>query len=192
MNKKKFKIVLNAPATLTFVVLCLIVTLVGVATGGYTTRVAFTIARTSFKDPMMYLRLFTHVLGHADMSHFLGNASFLLLLGPLLEDKYGSRVIVEVVLITAVVTGLIMILLFPSTGLCGASGVVFAFILLSSCAGFRDREIPITFILVAVIYLGQQIITGITQNDNVSQLAHIIGGIVGTIIGYLLNFKKSK
>lgn len=192
MNKKRFKIVLNAPATLTFVALCLIVTILGMATGGLTTKYLFMTYRTSLKDPLMYVRMFTHVLGHSDMAHFFGNASLLLLLGPLLEDKYGSRVIVEVVLITGFVTSLVMLLLFPSTALCGASGVVFAFILLSSCAGFRDREIPITFLLVAVIYIGQQVIDGITARDNISQMAHIVGGLVGTAIGYMLNYKKKR
>jgi GlpG protein len=76
--------------------------------------------------------------------------------------------------------------------LLGASGVVFAFILLTSFTGFREGEIPLTFILVAVIYLGQQIWDGVTVRDNVSNLSHIIGGLVGSGAGYLLNKKNDK
>ncbi|MCD8380357.1 MAG: rhomboid family intramembrane serine protease, partial [Lachnospiraceae bacterium] len=73
---------------------------------------------------------------------------------------------------------------------CGASGVGFARILLSSNVGVRQREIPLTFILVAVIFLGQQVYEGITLQDNISNMAHIVGGITGSVFGYILN-KKS-
>ena len=75
--------------------------------------------------------------------------------------------------------------------MCGASGVVFAFIILASFTGFKEGEIPLTFILVAVIFIGQQVYEGIAVQDNISNMAHIIGGIIGAVLGYLLN-KKSK
>ena len=71
--------------------------------------------------------------------------------------------------------------------LCGASGVCFAFILLSSFTSFREGEIPLTVILVAVIFLGQQIYEGIAYQDQISNMAHIFGGIVGGMIGFALN-----
>ena len=63
---------------------------------------------------------------------------------------------------------------------------VFAFILLSSITSFKKGEIPITFILVAVIYLGGQIYDGMFANDNISNMSHIIGGIVGAFCGFFL------
>ena len=76
---------------------------------------------------------------------------------------------------------------FPSVALCGASGIVFAFIVLASFTGFREGEIPLTFLLVAAIYIGQQVYQGITVVDNISNMAHIVGGAVGSVTGYLLN-----
>ena len=87
--------------------------------------------------------------------------------------------------------GVVNYVFFWNSALCGASGVVFAFILMSSFTSFREGEIPITFILVAVIYLGQQIYEGIVLQDNISNMAHILGGVVGGILGFSLN-KKSK
>ena len=78
---------------------------------------------------------------------------------------------------------------FPSAALCGASGVVFAFILLSSFTNFKEGELPLTFVLVAVFFIGQQIWEGITVQDNISNMAHIVGGIIGGILGYGLNKK---
>ena len=76
---------------------------------------------------------------------------------------------------------------FWNVGLCGASGVVFAFIILASFTGFKEGEIPLTFILVAVIFIGQQVYEGIDVQDNLSNMAHIVGGIVGAVLGYALN-----
>ena len=89
---KKFKISYNAPITLTFVIVCFIATILGVITRAAVTRVLFMTYRDSFANPMTYLRLFTHVFGHSGWSHFIGNASYLLLLGPMLEEKYGAKV----------------------------------------------------------------------------------------------------
>ena len=105
----------------------------------------------------------------------------------MLEEKYGSKKILWVILITALVTGLMNYILFPQVALCRASGVVFAFILLTSFTSFKNGEIPLTFILVAVIFLGQQVYEGVFLQDNISNLSHVKGGIIGSIVGYKLN-----
>ena len=59
-------------------------------TGGASNRALFITYHSSLKAPMTYVRLFTHVLGHVDWEHFIGNMMYILLLGPMLEEKYGS------------------------------------------------------------------------------------------------------
>lgn len=189
--KKKIRITFNAPLVLIFALLCGAATLV-IALAGKEGMRFFSTFGSSFSDPMTYLRLFTHVLGHAGLAHLVGNLAYILLLGPGLEEKYGAKNLLLVILVTAVVTGLVHNLLFPNSMLLGASGVVFAFILLTSFTDFREGEIPLTFILVAVIYLGQQIWEGVAVRDNVSNLTHIIGGLVGGGAGYLLNRDRKK
>ena len=190
MEKKKIKITFNSKVVLIFVFSCFVATILGIISKGYLTELLFATRRSSLMNPLTYIRFFTHVLGHSGWEHFIGNVSYLLILGPMLEEKYGSKVILEIILITGFVTGLFMYFAFPDVMLCGASGVVFAFIVLSSFTGFKDGEIPLTFILVTVIYIGQQIVQGITANDNISQMGHILGGIIGAAVGYLLNSKK--
>ena len=188
---KKLKITYNAPITLGFVIICFIATLLGVISNGTITQTLFMTYHSSLTNPMTYLRFITHIFGHSGWSHFIGNASYLLLLGPMLEEKYGSKVLLEIMGITAVVTGLVNYIFFWNVGLCGASGVVFAFIILASFTGFKEGEIPLTFILVAIIFIGQQVYEGIAVQDNISNMAHIVGGIVGAIVGYLLNKKQN-
>lgn len=187
--KNKLRITWNSPVILTFVVVCLMATALNAITGGKSNEIFFMTYHSSLKSPMTYVRFFTHVFGHADWGHFIGNMSYILLLGPLLEEKYKSRTLIEVIAIAALITGLVNFIFFPNIALCGASGVVFAFMLLSSFTSFKEGEIPLTFLLVAIFFIGQQIIQGITLDDNISNMAHIVGGIVGGGCGYVLNKK---
>lgn len=189
MNKK-IQVSFNSPIILGFVILSFIVYIVDNLTGGFSTRLLFSVYRSSFISPFTYLRFFGHVLGHAGLDHFLGNIMLILVIGPMLEEKYGSSNILFVILATALVTGLVHFFAFPNVYLLGASGVVFAFILLSSFAGFRDGKIPFTFILVALLYIGQQVYQGVFVQDNISNLTHILGGIVGAVLGYIMNKEK--
>ena len=190
--KKGLRITFNAPLVLGFALACSIVTLIGSLTGEPSTARLFATYSASPADPLMYVRLFTHVLGHAGFIHLVNNMAYILLLGPGLEEKYGAKNLLVVILVTAVITGVVHNLLFPNSALLGASGVVFAFILMTSFTEFREGEIPLTFILVALIYLGQQIWDGITVKDDISNLSHIIGGLVGGGAGWVLNFGKNK
>ncbi len=187
MKKKKWRISYNSPAILTFVLICVAVTGLNYLTGGISNRTLFMTYHSSLTNPLTYLRFFTHVFGHANWSHLIGNATYLLLLGPILEEKYGSKQIVEIMAITAGVTGVLNYILFPNIALCGASGIVFALILLVSFAGFEDGTIPVTFILVAVLFLGEQVYEGIFETDNISNISHIAGGIIGAAFGFYLN-----
>jgi len=173
----------NAPVTLSFVFLSLAALLLGYLTGGASTRLLFSVYRCSLLDLLGYPRLLLHVLGHASFAHFSGNITLLLVLGPGLEERYGSRVILFAVLVTAFISGLAQWLLFPGVALLGASGIVFMMILMSSLGGSRGGGVPLTLILVFLIYVGGEVVKGISAQDNVSQLTHVIGGVCGTVLG---------
>ncbi len=187
---KRFKITFNSPVVLGFIFISFFALVFGYLTAGMSNRLLFVTYHSALSDPFTYVRFFTHVLGHSGWDHYIGNAAYILLLGPMLEEKYGSKRILQVILITAVVTGLINYLLFWNVALCGASGVVFAFILLTSFTSFRNGEIPLTFILVTIVFIGQQVYEGLFLMDDISNLSHIVGGIIGAIAGYKLNRKK--
>lgn len=190
MDKTKLKITYNAPVSLTFFFLCCFTLLLSLITGGRSNQLLFCVRGFSFLDPLSWLRLFTHVLGHQSFSHFIGNMMYLLLLGPLLEEKYGRKPLLDTIVITAFVTGLVACLL--NVSMLGASGVVFSFILMSSFTAFRQHTLPLTVILVAALYLGQQVYEMITAGGNVAYFAHIIGGLVGAGMGYLFSSRLHK
>lgn len=131
-QRKQLKVSFNSPVILTFSAICLVSLLLNYLTQGLSNRLVFSVYRSSFADPLTYLRFFGHVVGHANWEHLMGNMMLILIVGPLLEEKYGSQDILLVILTTALVTGLTNFIFFPHVQLLGASGVVFAFILLSS------------------------------------------------------------
>ena len=192
MNTKprKIRLKFNAPAVLGFVIICLAVQLLNVLTHGASNRTLFSVYGSPLLDPLTYVRCVGHVFGHADWSHLLNNMMYILILGPMLEEKYGSMNLIFVMLVTALVTGILHMLFSPGILLLGASGIVFAFILLASITTTEEGTIPVTFLLVAVLYIGQQIYEGVTVRDNVSQLTHIAGGIVGSVLGFVMRKNK--
>lgn len=192
MNKRKIGLSFNAPVVLGFTILCFVVLALDVVTNGNTTNSFFSVYSSSLVNPITYIRFFGHVVGHAGWEHLMGNIMMILVVGPLLEEKYGSSNILFVILSTALVTGIVNFVFFPNVQLLGASGVVFAFILLSSLTSITEGKIPITFILVAIIYIGEQVYSGIFINDNVANLTHIMGGLVGSVLGYIMNKYKMK
>lgn len=189
-NKKNFYISFNSPVILTFAGICLVALILGIITQGLTNNWFFSVYRSSFANPLTYIRFFGHICGHADWQHFIGNMMLILIVGPLLEEKYGSYNILFVILATALITGIIHFAIFPRVQLLGASGVVFAFILLSSFTSIKEGSIPATFILVAFIYLGQQVYDGIFIKDNISNITHIVGGCIGATLGYVMHKNK--
>lgn len=183
MKKRSLVIQYNSPVILNFALLALLVLALDAGTDGYSTTKFFSVYASSPTDPFAYIRLFGHVLGHAGYSHFIANMTLFLVVGPPLEEKYGSRRLLFAIAITALVSGLVQVFFFPATALLGASGIVFMMIVLSSLAGSRNGGIPLTLILVAVIYLGGEIMDAVTKTDNVSQLTHIVGGVCGAVLG---------
>ncbi len=189
-EKKRIKISFNSPAILGFSIICFIALILGYVTKDTSTNMLFCVYRSSLLDITTYIRFIGHVFGHAGWEHFIGNIMLILVVGPLLEEKYGTLNIVFVMLATALVTGMVNYLFFPEIKLLGASGIVFALILLSSFTSIKEGAVPLTFILVAVIYIGEQVYNGIFVQDNISNLTHIIGGMVGAILGYVMNKNK--
>lgn len=179
------KIKYNSPVVLTFALICGAVLGINYLTAGASNTFLFSTYRGSMLNPLTYIRLFTHVLGHANLSHYVNNMMLFMLLGPMLEEKYGSKKLVAIIAISAFITGIVNMVL-SNNALLGASGVVFTFVVLSSMTAFEKKEIPLTLIIVAVLYIGNELLDGAFSKDNISQLAHIFGGLTGALCGFAI------
>lgn len=191
MSKKGFSIDMNAPVILGMTGLSLVVLIIDIATGASMVAL-FAAYRTSIEDPMQYIRLFTHVLVHADLSHYVGNFMMVLAIGPLVEEKYGSKRLCLITVITALITGLVNVIFFPGKAVVGASGIVFMLILMASFSNIRQGKLPITVPLVAVLYIGNEIMLGLFTVSNISRISHILGGVCGACFGAIFYSRKLK
>ncbi len=177
-----FGIRYNAPVILTFSILAAAIFFFNQSSGEAFNGLISLSPHLDFSNPIQITTLFTYVLGHASIDHLLGNLTFILLLGPIMEEKYGSMNMLIMILLTALITAIINIYMFD-TGLWGASGIVFMLIVLVSFANVKNGEIPVSFILVALLFIGKEIFLSMESN-NVSEFAHILGGVCGSVFGF--------
>lgn len=133
--------------------------------------------------------LFSYPLGHGSIEHLLGNMTLILLIGPMLEEKYSSKILFILMLITTVIIGLVQVFIFRS-GILGASGIVFMMIILTSFTNMKDGKIPLTFIFIAILFLSKEVYNGLFVQNNISELAHLLGAIIG--MGYIYIESKGR
>ena len=118
-SQQKFKVIFNSPVVVSFSGICLAAMLLDYMTGGWSTATFFSTYESSWLNPLTYVRLLGHIFGHASWEHFFSNITILLLIGPMLEEKYGSRFICEFIFLTGVVTGIAAALFYTNIHLMG-------------------------------------------------------------------------
>ena len=174
----------NSVVILSFFFISLLALILNYLTHGKTNKLLFSSYRSNIFNPFTYVRLITHIFGHADWSHFMNNFLYILLIGPMIEEKYGAKNLIIMILITAVVTGILNNIFSKNKMILGASGIVFMLIILSSFVNMDAGKIPITLILICIFYIVNEVLQGLFKKDNVSHMGHLIGAICGFIFGF--------
>lgn len=182
LNSSVKRIQYNSPVILTFSLLALAIHLMNLVIPRFTLSFFVLNPHMSLLNPLDYFRMCSYVLGHADWEHLFGNLTFILLLGPILEEKYGSKNMLLMILLTAFSSALLSGFVFH-TAVLGASGIVFMLIVLASIVDVKQGSIPLTFVLVVGIFIGRELLQGF-RDDNISQLVHIAGGGAGAFFGF--------
>lgn len=183
------KITYNSPVILTFSLICAGVLLTSIYIKDLIPYLALN-GRFEWSSFSAYLNLFTYPFVHAtsiipgqsDFSHFLGNFTILLLIGPVVEEKYGAEKLVLMMVVTTVATGILSVV-FTNDVILGSSGLAFMMIILGSFTNYKKGDLPLTFIIICIFFLGNEVI-GSFRKDNISQLGHIAGGIIGAVFGF--------
>lgn len=181
------KITYNSPIVLNFSLACLLIFGLAHLIPGLMEGLFVNLGRFDPSQPLDYFRLFSHVLGHANGEHLWGNLMLILLIGPLLEEKYGKDLI-SIMAITALAAGIANVF-FTNTGLLGASSIAFAFVILGSVGKGKSGVIPLTLIITSVLYMGKELLS-LSSSDQISHLAHLVGGLCGAAFGIWKNWSK--
>ena len=176
----------NSPVILTYFFICLIILLIDKLCKGKFSATFFTTYKNdSLLNPLTYFKLVSHSLGHADWDHLYSNFIKILLIGPLIEEKYGSINLLSAMILTSLIIGIVN-KLFGKGGILGASGVAYMLILLSSFVNMENGKIPITLTLIILFFVVDEVIKLFRRKkDGVSHLGHITGAICGVVFGIL-------
>eukprot|EP00928_Gymnodinium_smaydae_P057425 TRINITY_DN40670_c0_g1_i1.p1 TRINITY_DN40670_c0_g1~~TRINITY_DN40670_c0_g1_i1.p1 ORF type:complete len:174 (+),score=20.94 TRINITY_DN40670_c0_g1_i1:109-630(+) len=140
---------------------------------------------------MFYPRLVTHIFGHGGWDHLAGNLTLIILVGPSCEAGYGARLLMLIMLQTALVTALFHYLFSPSNAMqLGASGIAFMLIILNSMRDHQAGKIRVSLIVLMVVWVAKEA-AGFVSNasghfDGVSHQAHLFGALVGGISGFFV------
>jgi membrane associated rhomboid family serine protease len=162
-------------------IISFIVLVIGFLTGGKSNYL-FSSERASLLNPLTYIRLFTNILGHRDFGHFANNYLKILLLGPMIEEKYGSINLLIMILMTAFITGIINYII-GKYRILGASNIVFMLIALSAFVNMTDK-IPLTLVFIIIFYLLDEL-RQIFSKDGVAHYGHLTGAICGIAFGFI-------
>lgn len=174
----------NSPVILSYLVLSLGACFLNFLTRGKTNRLFFSCYRSSPWNPLTYLRLFSHCIGHHDIHHLIHNFLFILLIGPMIEEKYGSSNLIMMFLITSFIIAL-WNLLFHNYRVLGASGNVYLLIVLSSFVNITEGKIPLTLILIFIFYILSEMKSNLVEgNKKVYHTGHLIGAFLGLLFGF--------
>ena len=171
--------------TLGYFFLCFFIFLLNFITKDQVTKF-LKIRRGSIFNPMNYVRLFTSGLCHTNFQHFKNNFVFILLLGPILEERYGSIVLLEMILITTVASSVFHLFFYESSAI-GASDVVYMMVVLCGITCAPDHLIPVTFVFLCLFFVLSEVIGMFfhKKKDNTGYDGHVIGAICGFLFGYV-------
>jgi len=203
------KIKYNAPVTFTYILISALILLISTmlhegGTPGPLVYQYFSVEGATFdwSNTFEYLRFISHVFGHYDWNHLHGVIIFMIIIGPILEEKYNSKTFFGIMLGTTIITGLFMAM-FQQPLVFGGSTLVYMMILLMSFTRINPGEFPVNLILIFIAYLVTQMLSlgspgsigaggesiasadSIILNMGTSNLAHLIGGICGIMFGFM-------
>jgi membrane associated rhomboid family serine protease len=140
--------------------------------------------------------LLTSMFMHGSFNHLFFNMYALLLFGPLIEAKIGSKRFLYFYLITGLLAAIGYGLIYPAQSALGASGAIMGVIgmtimLLPHLKILLFFIIPMSMRTAGIIFAAIDIF-GLFNPGGVANLAHLIGLAAGLALGkYLLGKKKS-
>lgn len=132
-----------------------------------------------------YLNFVSYIFGYENWDYLLQNITFLLLLGPLVEKKYSSKLVFLMLIVTASITGTLQVLFYGSSYAgreIGGTCIVYMLIMVASATNIKSYEIPVTLVLLIGFLIGGLSITSRHYNS----LPLVVGGICGFIFAIVI------
>ena len=197
MAKRKvgLKFSYDAPVTITFSLVCIVVYLLDTfVLKSYLSNNIFCSPTSAsgvmpfdFSSFLSYPRLILYVFGSAKIELLLINLIFILLLGPSMEERYGRVVIGIMMAFSSLFSG-VLTACFAKVSLVGSAPIVFMMIFLNAFMAFSKKKFPMSFIMVLGMFVAVELIKNGTSSI-ISLLINIAGGLCGSLIAFLTSPK---
>lgn len=149
-----------------------------------------------FKSALSYVKLVIYPFGGENSTSFFLNIGFILLLGPVLEERYGSIMLALMIFITSLVGG-VLTACVSTFGIYGCGGIVFMMIILSVLSVFIKKQLPVSWIFIFTLYLAFSLFSGKKisgfmpfMQNNVPVFIQLASGICGSLFGFFVCPKK--
>ena len=199
MAKKKFKfnlkIAVDAPVTVSFALISVLLFLLDtLAFKGSLSSKIFSSPTSAagqapfvLSNPLSYLKLVLYIFSDGSWSLLLSNLLFILLLGPAMEERYGSVVIGIMMIVSALFSG-VLNACFCNVSLIGSCPLVFMMIFLNSFMSFSKKKLPLSFILIFFMYAAYEIMQK-GKGQFAAMLICLAGGLCGSLFAFLTSPK---
>ena len=197
-KKLKLKFVYDAPVMLTFALAVLVIFVLDTFVVKGKLAEKWLLSPTSaegslpfaFSDFTSIFRLFLHVLGGRDIPFLICNLIFILLLGPEMEERYGSVIIGIMIFVAALFSG-VLNACFCKIPVSGSEPVVFMLIL--RCAMMHlSRSTVSASALVVIILFAVMLVLRKNPNGVVGVVITLAGGLCGSLFAFLTSPKARK
>lgn len=192
--KKKINIDLDAPATVMFALVSLILFALdsfvfkGKLASSFMSSPAasgdfvFTAGKVS-----SYFRLILYAFGAVSWEVLITNLVFILLLGPAMEERYGTVIIGIMMIVSTLFSG-VLNACFCKESMQGCTAIVFMMIFLNSFLSFSKKKIPLSFVLVFILFIVREVFVK-NPNGVVGIIIGIAGGLCGSLFAFLASPK---
>ena len=140
-----------------------------------------------FSSIKCYLNLITYPFVNNDFSFAIFNSIILIFLGMQMEEKYGSVIILVMILISVIFAG-VLNACFSVQSLQGIQPVIFMLIILNLINASQKKKISTSLLLVLVLYT---ILNIIPLKNALLGIISIAGGLCGSLISFLAQPKKN-
>lgn len=203
MSKKSFKIHFDSPFITIFAVLAFVVFMLDTfALEGKAVQTIFSCPGSkgfdtfNFSNPLSYFRLIFHILGNQVPLIFLTSLLTIFFMGPQMEKRYGTVILILMTSIAALVSGALNACLCSKTSF-GCESMIFLLIFLCTVDSILKKHLDISNLLAYVVYISFVIYNGRENLGSIPQsilyaTVSLIGGVCGGILGFFVVPKVEK
>lgn len=197
MAKKRFslKFSYDAPVTITMALLLLVLFMIDSLIIKSPVIAKFLMAPTTasgtvpfaFSSPKALLGVLLHIFSYTDLSQLLCDVVFLLLLGPFMEERYGSVIIGIMIFVASLFSG-VLNACFCKAPVSGAACVVFMLILLDFLMSLSKKKIAAASLFALIIFV-VRLATAKSENGFVDVVIVMAGGLCGSLFAFIASPK---